>query len=497
MSFAKALTWGVLISFAMPLSAYAAQLSVSATPSTVQVGSTVTVTVHVNSEGVAINNAEGSLTFPRDIFDVVSVSSDISIFSLWIQAPTYNGNNAISFNGGLPSPGYVGASGKVFSVVLRAKAAGSAAFALENSAVRANDGLGTNVLTRSTGGFATVQAPKTVPVTQPATKSAPSAASSVLSVKSQTHSEEDRWYSEKQAVLTWSVPAGTDAVQTILSDSSSDIPAVLYQPPITEKKLDDLEDGVWYFAVRTRGAAGWGSVARYKLQIDTTPPTLQDVRMEYVDQDQALAVRSDEEVYSTTHLAISSVASDNLSGVAQVDIVVDGTVRRQVAYTELSDTTYQLPLQLDPGYHVAHVKVYDNAGNSIDSRPVQFQVVAHDHVPETSFFNMFTNERVVMLVLLCAFLLSLISILMNFVLWHKLHHTKGRPAAGKSWVKQDARQKLQALVEDIGRHRREFENEHKPKSISPEDAEYIQKMWTHLAEAEDFLTEKMRQVSKE
>lgn len=499
MSLAKVITWGVAVAFALPSFAHAAQLSVSATPMSVQVGSTVTVTVYVNSEGTAINNAEGSLMFPRDLFDVVSVSSDVSVFSLWIQAPTYNGNNAISFNGGLPSPGYVGASGKVFSAVLRAKAAGSAAFTLENTAVRANDGLGTNVLTRSTGGFAAVQAPQSVPVVQPTPttpKPAP-ATNTVLAIRSETHPSEDRWYAAKQAVLAWDLPAGTEAVQTLLSDSPTDIPAVLYQPPVTERKLDDLEDGVWYFAVRARSASGWGKVVRYKLQVDTTPPALRDVRMEYVDQEHSIVVRSNQDTFSTAHIAVGSVASDSQSGVAQVDILIDGEVKKQVAYADLSDSTYQLPLQLDPGTHTANLRVYDYAGNSAESEPIEFEVVTHEHEHDADFSDLLTSEHKTTIVLSFALLLSLISIMMNIVLWLKLHRGNGGLGGGRNRLQQRARQKIQSLINDINRQRKELESQRERRDITPEDAEYIQKMCTYLAETEKLLTEKICQINKQ
>lgn len=497
MTLGKVISWGVVAVFAAPLGVHAASLSVSTSPSTVQTGGTVTVSVLVNSEGVAINNAEGSLTFPRELFDVVSVSSDVSIFSLWIQAPTYNGNNTISFNGGLPSPGYLGSNGRVFSVVLRAKSPGSATFTLENAAVRANDGLGTNVLSRTAGAFAAVQAPQSAPVAVPAASPPSAVSGNPLAIHSETHPEEDRWYSAKQVVLAWDLPVGIEAVQTLLSDSPSDLPAVLYQPPITEKKLDDLDDGVWYFALRTRTASGWGKVVRYKLQVDTTPPVLRDVRLEYVDEQHSIVVRSNQDTFSTAHMAVGSMASDDTSGVAQVDIVIDGEVKKRVAYTDLSERTYQLPIELDSGQHTAQLRVYDQAGNSAESHQIKFEVVAHGHDHDTDFSELLSNEQKVTVVLSFAFLLSLISIMMNIVLWYKLHRTKSRPVAGKSRMQQHTRQKLQTLMKDIIRQRKEFDREHKRRDITPKDAEYVQKMRLHLTEAEEYLAEKIKQVQKE
>lgn len=157
------------LSFALPASAMAAGLSVSSSRSTVSVGDTLTLVVVVDSGGTAINAAEGSITLPADTFSVVSVQQSASIFSLWITPPTYDGSGSIAFNGGLPTPGYSGSSGTIFTATLRALKAGAADFSIQGAAVRANDGLGTDVLSAVHGAHVTVSAPaQTTPI--PATK---------------------------------------------------------------------------------------------------------------------------------------------------------------------------------------------------------------------------------------------------------------------------------------------------------------------------------------
>lgn len=493
MTLGKVLILGVFAVFTAPLSVQAASLSVTASPTTVLAGNTVTVSVLVNSEGIAINNAEGSLTFPRELFDVVSVSSDVSIFSLWIQAPTYNGNSAISFNGGVPSPGYLGSNGKVFSVVLRAKSSGSASFALVNTAVRANDGLGTNVLSRSTGASVVVQALQNTPVTQP------QLAGYALTVFSETHPIQDRWYKAQDARLSWELPAGTDAVQTLLSDSSRDLPAVLYSPAISEKKLDDLEDGIWYFAIRARTTAGWGSVVRYKLQVDSVPPVVGETRVEYVGNERLPVVRADADTLDVSYISIKSSASDDLSGVAQAEFFVDQESLKRIDYRDFTDEKYRLPVNLKSGEHTLFVRYYDAAGNSADSDLIRFEVVRQEVDERRAGISMlFTLEERTTLLLICALLLSFASILMNIVLWNKLRRIKrDTRGGGLSKLQQNTRQKLQALMKDVSRQRKEFDREHKRRDIAPKDAEHVKKMRAHLTEAEEYLAEKIRQVSKE
>lgn len=155
---------------------HAATLSVSA-PQTVTTGDVVRARIVVNAGSDAINTAEAVLQFPSDVLDVISVDKSSSIFSIWVDEPSFsNAQGTVSFSGGLPSPGYSGSAGTVLSVTFHAKRAGTASLSLSGATVRANDGLGTNVL-RSVNGTTlqvtdpvktpTPPTPTTVPTTQP------------------------------------------------------------------------------------------------------------------------------------------------------------------------------------------------------------------------------------------------------------------------------------------------------------------------------------------
>ncbi len=123
----------------------AATMSLNSSVVKVTEGSTFTVSVSVNTQGKTINNAEASISYPNDIVEVVSLGYGSSIFTLWAEVPSFsNSNGVISFNGGIPNPGYTG-SGGVMSVTFRAKKVGNASIALSGVAIRENDGLGTNI----------------------------------------------------------------------------------------------------------------------------------------------------------------------------------------------------------------------------------------------------------------------------------------------------------------------------------------------------------------
>jgi hypothetical protein len=137
------------------------------------VGDVVTVTMLVNTEGQASNSVEAVLAYPTKFFEVVSISKFNSILSLWVEEPAFsNSSGSITLSGGLPTPGYTGTAGKIVSVTFKAKTAGSASFIFSSGSVRANDGLGTDLLRLSSGATFTISAPVKVEPA-PAPKPAP------------------------------------------------------------------------------------------------------------------------------------------------------------------------------------------------------------------------------------------------------------------------------------------------------------------------------------
>jgi Cohesin domain len=137
-----------LLVLAPAASAYAATLGITSDSANVTTGDIVTVTILVNSSDQAINTAEGILQFPTAVLQALSVDKSSSIFSIWVQDPTFsNTTGQVSFSAGLPNPGYQGSGGTVLTATFVAKHSGTATLSLSDASVRANDGLGTDVLT--------------------------------------------------------------------------------------------------------------------------------------------------------------------------------------------------------------------------------------------------------------------------------------------------------------------------------------------------------------
>ncbi|MDO8593657.1 MAG: cohesin domain-containing protein [bacterium] len=407
----SALLLGAGLFFLVPASAGAATISLVPSSASVSVGSTVTVSVFVDSEGTAINNAEGNLSFLRNLFDVVSINKDASLFTLWIAAPAYDGNSTISFNGGLPSPGYQGSNGKLFSVILRAKAAGSAALTLVNGAVRANDGLGTDVLSGVRGTTMTITQPAVPSSTSspaPATSAPDSSSTDLLArITSSTHPDQTKWYNLTHVVFDWTNAQGVTAVRLGYDQDAGGSPHVLYADPISHKEID-IGDGIWYFHVQERGPSGWGSVSTFRIQIDTVPPLPMTIKFP-----NGVTTMADT-------IAVSFGTSDALSGIDHYDLSGDGV--HSVASAEEGAGVYAFPSE-DAGDHTLIATAYDKAGNTARAEG-RFTTIGAPSAPPFSLFAWLTASYLALGLLVVAALFLLVVV--GWYLWHRFHSFRRR-----------------------------------------------------------------------
>jgi hypothetical protein len=369
--------------------AQAATLSLSASVNKVNVGDLVTITVYLNTQSKTINNAEAAIYFPVDLVEVVSLNSQGSVFSLWVEQPNFsNINGQISFNGGIPNPGFSG-SGRIVSIIFRAKKAGTASFYFSGAAIRENDGLGTNVLT-SQGSTSIeivtvaeekpklpVEEPKKPSESTPATppKEEPKEETeeeknippeSIVNqegvvVYSTTHPDQNSWYSSKSAVFGWKIPANATAVQTLLGAFPNSTPVILYRPPIYQKEVDNLRDGTLYFHFRYRDNNGRSETTHFRVQVDSILPT-------------NLEVTSEKD--ANNRVSLTMKAEDELSGIGYYNILIDDQPAIKVD-PQVAKNPVILPL-LSLGGHKVTVEAYDKAGNKIE------KAIAVSIIPDTA-----------------------------------------------------------------------------------------------------------------
>ncbi|MEM2481278.1 MAG: hypothetical protein QXG14_04550, partial [Candidatus Hadarchaeales archaeon] len=92
---------------------------------------------------------------------------------------------------------------------------------------------------------------------------------------SPTHPNQNEWYPDNSPQFWWGIPSSTspivgysfllDGVESTVPDETVNISENSFSP-------GQLADGVWYFHIRAKDAAGnWGSPSHFRVQIDVTP----------------------------------------------------------------------------------------------------------------------------------------------------------------------------------------------------------------------------------
>lgn len=351
----------------LPILSQAATMGVQALLTQVSPGQTFSIRVSINTQGKVINNAEAVVNFPSDLVQVVSVSSN-GIFSLWVEPPSFsNSSGVISFNGGVPNPGFTG-TGQILSAVFKAKKAGTAKFSLSSAAIRENDGLGTNILSGQGGGSIVILEQIEKPKEEAKTPDKePDQPIERVTITSPTHPDTTLWYKETKASFNWRLPSGATASQTSFDQNPGGVPSVIRRPAINSLAIDSVGEGVWYFHARFLVKQTWSPVYSYKIQVDTTPPDNLNV-----------VTKTDAE----NRLSAVMTATDKDSGVAYYTVQIDSQLPVTVPAT-VNETVALLP-PLSKDKHILTVIVYDKAGNST-SKQVDFENVEGEKITITHY----------------------------------------------------------------------------------------------------------------
>ena len=352
----KKLFLGSILLFAifgiLPTAAQAATLYFSPSSGTHAVNTTFTVNVYVSSVDQAMNAASGVISFPADKLAVDSLSKSGSIFSLWVQEPSFsNSAGTVNFEGIVLNPGFTGSSGKAISITFKTKAAGNASLAFSDASALANDGAGTNILSSFGNASCNVNALTAGPqAPESTTPTEIIGAPSAPRIFSPTHSDPEKWYSNSNPKFTWLVPSGVTAVRVLYDKFPNSKPQVMYSPAISEKQLENIKDGTWYFHAQFRNANGWGEISHFRFQIDTEKPS----RFEISEVD-----RED-----LTDPAVKFVfdASDKISGIDHYEIQI-GNENAEI-WQDDGSHIYETPV-LGPGKYTLIAKAVDRAGNSL------------------------------------------------------------------------------------------------------------------------------------
>lgn len=327
-----------------------ASLYFSPSSGSVIVGQNFSLAVRVNTSGVAINAGEGSIVFDSAKLQAVSISKTSSVFTLWATEPSFsNADGTIEFAGGVPNPGYSGSSGVVITINFKAKTAttvkGYTDIVMVSGAILANDGEGTNILA-SLGKANYYIGAAGIPAQIPTREEPKSPATVSLVIKSATHPDPEKWYSNNDPIFNWELPDGVEAVSYLITDKPTSNPGTVPDGLFDEAKFNDIADGVNYLHLRFRESGAWGPISHFKFQTDTEPP-----------KEFSILVTDD----NTDEPKITFETTDELSGIDHYELKID-----KKDWVVIDKALVGKPYSLiDQGYgkHQILVNAVDKAGN--------------------------------------------------------------------------------------------------------------------------------------
>jgi len=321
------------------------------------------VDVKVDSEGESINAAEARISWPVGILELSRVSTEGSVFNFWVEEPLASTSlSSLGFIGG-SAKGISGEALQILRLTFKTVGGGVAEVSVSDGAITAADGKGTNVLSRMQGasfrvGAEAVQPAVPVPEVAPVVREAIPASDlpQMPNISIPLYPDPAVWNSRLgEMTIRWDVPLDITQIAVGVDQNPNTNPSIAEQELFTGKKFGTLSEGVWYVHVRFRNNIGWGPTAHYRIAIDVTPPLPFEIGIGNVASDNPAP-------------DIQFETRDSLSGIARAAVVIDGGEA-----VETAGTTFTLPLQ-KPGGHRVAVRIFDNAGNSVEDN-LEFEIL--------------------------------------------------------------------------------------------------------------------------
>lgn len=380
----------------------AASLYLSPSSASYAIRQNFTVNVMVSSNDQAMNALSGTISFPADRLQVASVSKSGSAVTLWVSEPSFsNGAGTVNFEGVVLNPGYKGGGTKVLSITFRGVKAGAATVRFSSGQILANDGQGTDITKGLGSGTYTIEDKEEAPpkpvepmVPPPVVLPVPGEAPGFPVIQSSSHPNPDEWYRGRDLVISWDLPKTADRVSVSVDNNKNSIPAMALERTDSKLITPGLEDGIWYAHVRYKNAKGWGPVAHFRVQVDTSAPSGLTVKDVTTDHEK-----------STTQFLIQS--SDQTSGIDRYELRIDDG--KSFIWHDTKDHLYTTN-ELDIGKHTFSVTAYDRAGNAF-SKSTDF--IVQGTCPSTK-----ATSRLIDVLLVGMFVLLLLAILFIILYLH-------------------------------------------------------------------------------
>jgi hypothetical protein len=316
----------------------------------------IVTNIKIDSSSDTINAAQLFIKFDPNVLEVVSVSKENSIFSFWLQEPTFsNTDGKIECIGGTVN-GVSGSSLEVLQITFNTKSIGSSEVSLVDSSITAADDTGTNVLANANGAKYVVSTSSVIPIATPVPISRPAVVASGLPVlpviEVPLYPNQNNWYNTSSAFsVSWKLPSDISGISTVFNTDPTFI-----SPPTSEGLFESktfpavTKDGIYYLHVRFQNNKGWGPTLHYRIAVDSQPPVPFKI-------DIKTGTAND-----NPSPTFSFATSDSLSGIDHYEIFVNSEA------AIIADSSNYTLLPQPPGTYAIKIKAIDKAGNSIEDK---------------------------------------------------------------------------------------------------------------------------------
>jgi hypothetical protein len=303
-------------------------------------GSTFEVPFLINTRGADINTVTLNISYDPNKLSVVDPSGGKSIVGLWFDPPSYDNATGLESLGGIITNGITTNAGLITTITFKVRGTGETVVQINSSSrVLLNDGLGTDA------NISTIRGVYTLLPSPPG----------AVTVYSQTHPLQDRWYNNPSPVLTWDQDPAVSRFAYVLDNKPHTIPSDEDANANTQQDYKDLSDGTWYFHIKGEKQGVWGATSDFRIQIDTTPPAAFKPTVNYLTAG------------NSRQAHVSFLTTDSASGIDYYEV---GT-------NDLSDPNHAVPVftQVTSPYQIqlgeskrqqVTVRAIDRAGNVLD-----------------------------------------------------------------------------------------------------------------------------------
>src|SRR3989338_2940908 len=253
-----------------PYLIYNSTIAIDPDSATINLGLEHIISVDIQTGGEGINVVNAVVKYDPSFARVEEIRTTNSFCdpSLFLERKIDNEKGEVRVVCGFLTPGFTELKGTVFELVLQPLKPGRFSLQFgEETAVLANDGLGTNVLRDSTSASYLIAEGGRDGMTD---------ASRVL-VFSPSHPNTTRWYNNRSPFFTWS---GYDSHKySYAFDQNPDTePTSQVLRTETIASFEAEEDGIYYFHLLSKGEDGKSEISHYPVKIDSTPPQVPSIK---------------------------------------------------------------------------------------------------------------------------------------------------------------------------------------------------------------------------